>query len=200
MCSRLTIAVLLVSSIGTSLIKGSTLSPGSTLEATFISAVNTSDVLAFFTNDPLTLTGSPVITTELFNGLTLLGSNAGAPIRVDRYDYYQVFFVSPSSSFGTDVYPTTTTVVDLTSMQNGTVDGLLKVTVSGGSISGFNLSHFSLFDATSCGAGCDRPEGDLENENFMLTSSPEPGTVALLAIGLFVLAAGPWFTTNSYRQ
>jgi uncharacterized protein (TIGR03437 family) len=146
----------------------STLAPGDELQATFTSVPNTSNLLLFFNNDALTLAGSPVTTTELFNGTNSLGSIVSAPSMFEGTSFFGVYFMSPSSTFVPP--PGQSTVVDLTSMQNGTIQGLLKVTVSGGSISGFCLSDFVLYDAQGLSNGY-RPERDLRNINITLSST-----------------------------
>jgi len=146
----------------------STLAPGNVLEATFTSVTNTSDMLVFFSNDDLTLAGSPVITTELFNGSSLLGSIASAPSPFEGVSFFGVYFLSASSIFVAP--PGQSAVVDLTSMQNGTIQGLLKVTVAGGSVSGFCVSDFVLYDAEGLSDGY-RPENDLTNIKVTLGST-----------------------------
>jgi hypothetical protein len=146
-----------------------TLAPGDVLQATFTSVPNASDLLVFFDNDPLTLTGTPVITTELFNGVNLLGSVVSAPITHAGINSFGVFFKSSSSVFAGD--PGQSTVVDLTSMQSGTIQGLLKLTVSGGSIGGVCTSNFQLVDAQSASSTGYRFEFDLKNINVTLSST-----------------------------
>jgi uncharacterized protein (TIGR03437 family) len=142
-----------------------TLTPGDVLQATFTSVANASDMLLFFNQDSLTLTGSPVVTTQLLNGTTLLGSIASPPFLFLGTAQYQATFLSPSSTY---IGPAGLTArADLTSMQNGTIQGVLKVTVSGGSVSGFCQSDFSLYDAQSVNNGY-RPENDLQNIKITL--------------------------------
>jgi hypothetical protein len=163
---------------------GASLSPGQTLVATFTSVSNTSDMIIFFSTGFLTVTGSPVLTTQLLNGTTLLGTITAAPSSNAGNYYYEVFFDS-ASSVNTE---TPGTVVDLSSMQNGTIQGVLKVTVSGGSISGLNLP-MSLLDGESCGSGCYFPESDLKNENFSITGTALAFSVPTLSEwGLILLA------------
>jgi uncharacterized protein (TIGR03437 family) len=153
------------------------LAPGDVLQATFTSVPNTSDFLVFFDNDPLTLTGSPVLTTELFDGTNLLGSVVSAPITYSGITSFEANFKSPSSIFAGS--PDQSTVVDLTSMQNGTIQGLLRLTVSGGSISGVCTSDFVLYDAVSTSSSSYRPEGDLQNINITLSSTPAAARPAI---------------------
>jgi hypothetical protein len=201
MPTRLAIAVLL----SVSIISGSSLAPGGVLEATFTSVANTSDLLLFFSNDPLTLTGSPVITTELFNGANLLGSIVAPLFFFQGNHYYQAFFESPSTTLILNPGQPST-IVDLTSMQNGTIHGLIEVTVTGGSISGFSVSghssgsccspasNFFLYDAVSVPPRTYNPQSNLNNENLSLSSTPEPATSVLFSIGLF-----GWLTIARYR-
>lgn len=179
---RLTSVVLLVvfSSIMSG--AGATLAPGQVLQATFTSVPNSSDMIQFFTTDSLTVTGSPVLTTQLYNGTTLLGTTVG-PLLAGRF--YEAVFESPSSTFIPGAEPST--VVDLTSMKNGTIQGMIKVTISGGTISGFSLSDFWLYDAVSSGTTGYFPEGDLANEVFGL-NAPSPTVPALSEWGLVLLA------------
>ncbi len=141
--------------------QSSTLAPGDVLTATFTSIANISNLLLFFNNDSLTVTGAPVILTELFNGTNLLGLVASSPLLYEgTYSY--------SSEFGS-------TFADLSSMQNGTIQGVINVTVSGGSISGFCISDFVLYDAESVSNG-ERPEHDLRNIRITLTSGSVPSS------------------------
>jgi hypothetical protein len=142
----------------------------------------------FFVPDPSTYTGSPVITTQLFNGTNLLGTVVSAPSLFGGSYYYEALFESASG------FPegAPTAIVDLTSMQNATMQGILKVTISGGSISGINfsaannsnLNSLELEDATSDSAGY-APENDLpkQTQTFEVTTTPEP-TTALALSGL----------------
>jgi uncharacterized protein (TIGR03437 family) len=145
------------------------LAPGDVLQATFTSVPNTSDFLVFFDNDAFTLTGSPVLTTELFNGTNLLGSVVSAPTTYNGIASFGAYFKSPSSIF--EGSPGQATLVDLTSIQDGTIQGLLRLTVSGGSISGVCTSDFVLYDAVSTSSSSYRPEGDLQNINITLSST-----------------------------
>src|SRR6516165_4575463 len=58
---------------------GATFGPGSQLVATFTAKPNSSDLIFFFDNDVATLTGSPVFTTSIYDGQTLLGTATTAP-------------------------------------------------------------------------------------------------------------------------
>ena len=143
--------------------------PGDVLEATFTSVPNASDLLWFFDTDSLTLTGSPVITTELFNGTNLLGSVVSAPITNGGSSSFQALFKSQSSILAAG--PGLSAAVDLTSMQNGTIQGLLKMTVSGGSVSGICTADFELYDAKSVSSSSYQPEPDLKNIKVTLSST-----------------------------
>jgi len=160
----------------------STLGPGDTLEATFTSVpVPAADVLAMGSIDLITSTGAPVTTAELFNGANLLGTTGAIMSSQGNY-YLSVLFKSPTS-----LYPGGA-VADLTSMQNGTIQGSIKVTVSGGAISGLCLPDLNLVDGVgvSNGYGGTSIGNSLRNINITLNAAP---SAANANNGLRVLSA-----------
>ena len=168
-----------------------TLSPGETLQMTFTSVPTTADLLVLFNYDSLTVTGSPVITTQLYNGSTLLASVVSPTFPAGGSQYYEAYFRSPSSIW--NIGGAFMATADLSSMQNGTINGIIVVTVSGGAISGFDTTHFKLEDATSVSANEIDPLGDVTLGPVTLTAPPAPPApvptvsqfgLVLLAIGL----------------
>lgn len=133
-------------------------SAGERLVVTFTAAPNSADLLLFFNNDPLTITGSPVFTTNLYDGDTLLGTYTSAPFTFNGVSTFISAFASPGGGSGGALYSPTT--VPFSSIEGGTIAGRLVTTISGGSVSGFNSGDLWLYDATSIGGGY-RPLGDV---------------------------------------
>lgn len=189
---RLLLGLLPIFFMTNSICRGGTLSPGETLIATFTASPNTSDMLLFFFPDPITITGDPIITTDLFNGTVFLGAYVAAPYynsTVSQYHpvgfYYLAWFEGPSSPFS-DSNPT---VVDLTSVQNGTINGLVEITASGGSISDtFNdfADNLALWDPQSAGSDGYMIHTDLTRTSQTLTT-PEPSTAVLSALTILYI-------------
>lgn len=152
--------------------------------ATFTAAPNSSDLLLFFTNDPLTLTGSPVFSISLYNGATLLGT-------ATQNQFFEGVFNAPGadlSIFG--VSPQAFEAqVDFASINNGTINGKIITTVTGGSVSGFSLNDFILEDGKSCPL-CFLPEGDITKTSLTLTQAspvPEPSALPAISVALAAL-------------
>jgi hypothetical protein len=162
----------------------SSLSPGQTLQLTFTATPNLlSDMLIFFTNDALTVTGSPIITTQLYDGSTLLGTVVAPPVNSSGSQYYQVTFQSPSSTW---IPSGPFATVNLAPMQNGTIQGTIRITISGGAISGLNTTDFVLYDAMSNGTSGFSIQHDVTHGPVVITS---PSNVpALSQWGLACLA------------
>jgi hypothetical protein len=161
--------------------------PGDQIVATFTAAPNTADLLFFFNNDPLTVTGAPVLTLTLYNGASSLGAIVAPPFTSGGQNLFQGGFLSPTSPL---VDPAPHTTVDFTSINNGTIAGTLVWTISGGSLSGFATSDFILYDAKNCGSLCFVPEFDISSQ-IKLQTATEPSSLLLLGAGmmLVVLAA-----------
>jgi len=157
--SRLLLAALALQSV----LSGAVFNPGDQLITTFTAVPNTSDMLLFFTNDPLTVTGSPVLTTKLYNGQTLLGTYVASPFVYNGVAYFETGFVPQ----GSGVSVVSASGVDFTSLNDGTINGRLVTTIAGGSISGFSLSDFVLYDAHSLPNGY-RPLGDVTRTSLVL--------------------------------
>src|SRR4051794_41947900 len=75
------------------------LSPGRALEVTFTAIPSSSDVLLFFHNDPLTVTDSPVVSTELYEGATLIASTSNPPYFTSGAWRDIALFQFPSSAY-----------------------------------------------------------------------------------------------------
>jgi hypothetical protein len=189
---NLFVVLALLAAFGTAL-SGAVGTPGGTLQVTFTTHSNASDLLFFYTNDPLTVTGSPILTARLYNGATLLGTVTAPPYPFTGNQYFESGFRSPSSPFNpsSGLLADRMTTVDLTSLQNGTIQGRIEVTVSGGSISGFDTTHFVLYDAVGSGGGF-TPQNNVTGSPVTITATSVPTLTewgsALLAI--LLMAAG----------
>jgi hypothetical protein len=167
-----------------------TLAPGSVLQVTFTATPNSSDLLFFFDPLPVTVTGSPVVTTQLFDGATLLGTIVAPLFTFSGDQYIQVLFRAPGSAFDPTTNPNAT--VDFTSIHNGTINGKITMTVSGGTITGFDTGNFFLYDAVSVGGGY-LIQAHITRSPVTITGPPPVPTLAepaLAALGLILLAAG----------
>jgi hypothetical protein len=141
------------------------LNPGDQIVTTFAAQANTSNMLLYFNNDPLNVTGSPIFNVTLFNGGALLGTYTHAPI--------ENTFVSAFVSAGVAPIIGGQTVVDFTSINDGAIKGRLITTVSGGSISGFNLADVVLYDAIALtGGGGETPQSDITITSVALNPHP----------------------------
>jgi PEP-CTERM motif len=157
--------------------------------ATFTAASNTSDLLFFFNNTALTVTGTPELTLTLYNGATSLGSITAPPFEFGGNFYFEDVFESLTSTWD-NVFPLPSASVDFTSINNGTIAGTLVWTISGGSVSGFDLSGFVLEDAANAGGGAYDVKGDISSKISLETvsgSAPEPSSLLLLGAGLLGL-------------
>ena len=157
---------------------GTTFAPGEQLVTTFTAAPNNSDLLLYYNNDPLTVTGSPVFNVSLFNGSTLLGTYTHGPFTSNGVLGFGATFESPSVH---NPFLDTVTV-DFTSINNGTISGRLVVTVTGGSVSGFNPGHLILYDAVSTSTG-------FQGKSDITAGTTVLGTGALINAGGILNAA-----------
>ena len=176
-----------------------TLNPGDQMIATFTATPNTADILDYFNNDPLTITGSPVITTSLYDGSTLLGTHTASPFAFAGQFFFVITFAAPGGGSGAAMYSPTT--VDFTSIHNGTINGRLVTTVSGGSVSGFNLANFVLYDATSISTNSFTPLNNINRTSLFIQSAqssatPIPSSILLTLIG--VIGAGLYETRRRW--
>lgn len=155
-----------------------TIGPGNALQATFTTVPNTADMILFFDNTPYASTGTPVITVQLFDGAGLLGTYTG-----DAFSgFISSVFTSPTSLFTTF----SPTQVDFTSINNGSIQGRLLMTVTGGTIT-FNVSDLVLSDGLGISSTGYSPRPDVQNISFAVVSDvPEPTSVMLMAPMLLV--------------
>jgi hypothetical protein len=166
-------------------LQAATFGPGDQLVLTFTAAPNTADLLLLFSNDPLAIVGTPVFTTNLYNGQTLLGTYSSRPFVFNGVSTFTVAFAAPGGGSGASINNPVT--VPFTSITNGTIAGRLVTTVSGGSVTGFNASDVVLYDATSVTNGF-RPLGDVVTGSLTLQTNP----------ALPHLAAGDTWTTGIF--
>jgi hypothetical protein len=158
------------------------------ISATFTAVPNTSNMLLFFNNDPLTITGTPILTLTLFNGATTLGSIVASPFEYAGTPYFQNLFQSPTSTF-TNTLGTPAETVNFTSINSGTIDGSMIWTVSGGSLSGFSISDFFLEDANAVTGGYE-PLSDVTSTiklESVPSPTPEPSSLSLMMLGVGVV-------------
>jgi hypothetical protein len=184
--------------LGSTVLSGAivTLGPGVVLEASFTSTPNTADLLVFFQGNPLTFTGSPVITTQLFDGSTLIASVSGPPVIISGSPFLQVLFYSPASIFtGGGLFQAT--VADLTSMRSGTIQGKIRVMVTGGSLTGLDTAFLNLFDAKSAGGGF---SGQADLTRGPVTVTGPPPVPALSDQWLVVLAIALLFSAMALSR
>jgi len=151
-----------------------TLNPGSTLTISFTAAPNSSDLLIFASDWGFSATGSSTVTTQLFNGNTLMGT-AISPVASFGQQYFENYFAKPGDQYTYD----SPTAVDLSSLNNGTINGKLVVTITGGSMSYYQ--NFYLHDAQSCGSGCYMPAYNVGITSYQLSDSPASGPAAAAA-------------------
>lgn len=166
-------------------LSGASLGPGDQLIATFTTLPNTSDILIFFNNQALTFNGTPVMTTTLYNGQTTLGKYTGRLITTGGAGYFVAVFASTAGGAGVANYGPTK--LDFTSINSGTINGRMVTEVTGGSISGFDLSKFVLQDGVSQTDGY-RPMPNVTRINLTLQTAP----------ALPHLAAGDTWTTGIF--
>ena len=163
---------------------GDTIGPSNSLVATFTTVPNSSNMLLLFDNSPLTTTGSPIISVQLYNGASLLGGyteNAGATFLVAEFESLG------GPSYCCNPYGPVPTQVSFTSMTDGSVAGRLLLTVTGGTIS-FNEGDLVLEDALIVASNSYSPRGDLRNISYLVVATtPEPVSGMLVAVGLSVL-------------
>ena len=110
------------------------LTPGAQLVVTFTAALLAGDELYFVDNSPLTITGSPVFTTSLYNGERLLGTCTSQPYPLKGAMTFVALFSSPLDDV---CAPGRSTPV---AFDGSTINGSLVTTVAGGAISGFYLA------------------------------------------------------------
>jgi hypothetical protein len=179
-------------SISTTAVQAATFNPGDQLIITFTAAANTADLLILSNDDPLTVTGSPVFTTNLYDGNTLLGTCTAKPfIYFGESSFQQCAFATPAGANGASFLNPTT--VPFTSINNGTIAGRVVTTVSGGSVSGFNVADVAFVDARS-GTNSYRGLTDVTTTSLALqTTSALPHLAAggSWTTGIFVINTSP---------
>jgi hypothetical protein len=129
-----------------------TFGPGSQLVATFTTKANSSDLIFFFDNDIATYTGSPVFTTSIYDGQTLLGT---ATYTVGSTATFVASFNSPTSPYQAAA------TIPFGGINAGTINGRIVTTVSGGAVTNFNPTRLFLYDAQSKSANSYVPLGDV---------------------------------------
>ena len=185
--------ILLFAALATSTraVQAATFGPNDQLIVTFTAVANSADLLFLFNNDPLTVTGSPVFTSKLYDGQTLLGTYIAKPFVYNGVSTFICDFVSPGGGSGASFYNATT--VPFSSINNGTIAGRLVTTVSGGSVSGFNLADVIFYDASSLPDGY-RPLRDVVATSLTLQNAPALPHLAAggsWTTGIFVINTSP---------
>lgn len=120
------------------------LGPNQPLALTLDLSPNIADTLLFFDSAPLSASGVPTITGQLFNNGNLLGTFTQL-----QSGYFAMAFESLTTQYTSPPGPVSgilPTQVDFSSLNQGTTVGCLFVTVTGGSIS-FNPGTFVAYDA-----------------------------------------------------
>ena len=167
---------------------GATFGPGSQLVATFTAKPNSSDVIFFFDNDVATLTGSPVFTTSIYDGQTLLGTATTAP------GINFTFLAGYSSS--TSLFQTNNTI-PFGASNAGTINGRIVTTVTGGSVTNFNPAHVVLYDAQSKSSNSYVPLGDVTMTGITLNPPVTSSLPHFVYGGGFVMG---FYALNSSDQ
>lgn len=175
------IAGLILSALCVPRASAGTLLPGEALQATFVTTPSPNCILGpcdslIFELDATGATGTPVLTAQLFNASILLGA----------WEYAGVsdpVFESSASMFGSSA-----AIVDFASILDGTISGILDLSIVGGTLS-FNpdptQSHFHLGYSN----GPDTIVGGSDIPLTSLVIAPEALTAVLWFGGLIVLAA-----------
>jgi hypothetical protein len=182
-CIMLLVAALAISAAA---VQAATFGPDNQLIITFTAAANSADLLLLFNNDPLNVTGSPVFTTNLYDGKTLLGTYTAGPFLFGGSSFFDCVFAKLGAAYGGSLHNPVT--VPFTSINNGTVAGRLVTTISGGSVSGFNPEHVVLYDSLSLSNTSHRPLRDITKTSLTLQTMP----------ALPHLAAGGSWTTGIF--
>jgi hypothetical protein len=182
--SRILFLVTLIATAASG-VQAATFGPGDQLIVTFTTMANSADLLLLFNNDPLTTNGSPVFTSKLYDGQTLLGTYTAKPFVFNGVSTFICDFAAPGGGSGASIYNPTS--IPFSSINNGTIAGRLVTTVSGGSVSGFNVADVIFYDASSVPNGY-RPLGDVVRTSLTLQTAPALPHVA---------AGGSW-TTGIY--
>jgi hypothetical protein len=179
-----TLATALLAMVGTvACANATTIGAGSSFVATFTVAPNSTDMLWFFDNTALTNTGSPVISVQLFNGSTLLGTyteTVAAALLVSAFE-------STGSQYTAALFGPPPTRVNFSSINTGGSNDTLVLTVAGGTIT-FNNSDLVLYDGLSASPNSFAPRADLSNISYTVVSAPEPGGSVLGGLGIAILA------------
>ncbi len=148
---------------------------------------NTSDLLFFFDQTNfLSTMGSPVITTQLFDGSTLLGTYTQTCAST-----FQGMFESIGSQYtGTWSCGPAPTPVSFNGINSGTIQGLMVVTATGGTATFDTTDPIYLYDSTSAGPDSYGGSWHMATETFSVVNTvPEPGTLAFVlpaAAGLVI--------------
>ena len=158
-------------------IQASTLVPGDIAEYTFTTNPITfpcaggCDTLLFSPNYS-GLTGAPVVTILLYDGSNLLGTFTSAACCSGA-------FVTAASSYGFGA-----PIVDFTTILNGTIQGRLDLSVSGGSITGIPQPGSLLVLGHSASLGGVSGDSRSATLSSVVTITPEPSTFGMLSVAL----------------
>lgn len=136
--------------------------------------------------------GAPVgvtIQAQLYDGSTLLGTDLPGVCCA-------MAFVASGSLFNDLNAP----VVDFTSIQNGTIQGIIDISVTGAALYDFSVSGTGLALGHATGTGT----LSIDSQSLTLTSAglltPEPDSASLAALGFGALALGVAIRRTVYRR
>jgi hypothetical protein len=122
------------------------LTPSTPLTVTFTTFPNTADLLTFFTNALVSYSAPSVLTAQLFNGSTLLGTFSQSRSGVSGFTFAYLSPTSPSTYFG----PTGFSRVDFSALNGGTSSGRIVLSIAGGSASNIDTNLVNCPTALQC--------------------------------------------------
>ena len=158
-----------------------TFGPGSQLVGTFTLRPNPADLIFFLDEDVPVITGSPVFTTSIYDGQTLLGTSTSKFVNGGPPTFVNTFGASSS------IYKPVT-VIPFSAFNTGTFNGRIITTVTGGSVTNFNPASVVFYDAKSVSTNTFTQFGDLTVNSLTLNGPVTSSLPHFVFGGGFVMA------------